>query len=156
MIRENPASRTHREVSKFTHRERAALPNNDAYASASRRASLHGAVQLSRDSTITAPTMHSNRAAREAAGSAVNVSALLSTSVPSLMLRGERHTGTNFLDAIIQYNFKRAPEHQWSVAALATPLRARKCYHFFGVSTPCVTCRTGPSLAALRSAPTSG
>ena len=70
-------------------------------------------------------------------GSAVNVSALLSTTVPSLMLRGERHTGTNFLDAIIQYNFKRAPEHQRSVAALAVPLRARKCYHFFGVSTPC-------------------
>ena len=70
-------------------------------------------------------------------GSAVNVSALLSTTVPSLMLRGERHTGTNFLDAIIQYNFKRAPEHQQSVAALAAPLRARKCYNFFGVSTPC-------------------
>ena len=53
------------------------------------------------------------------------------------MLRGERHTGTNLLDAIIQYNFKRAPEHQRSVAALAAPLRARKCYNFFGVSTPC-------------------
>jgi hypothetical protein len=75
----------------------------------------------------------------EAAGSVVNVTAtaLLRTSVPSLMLRGERHTGTNFLDAIVQYNFWRAPKHQRAVTALAAPLRARKCYNFKGVSTPC-------------------
>ena len=73
----------------------------------------------------------------EAAGSVVNVTALLRTSVPSLMLRGERHTGTNFLDAIIQHNFRREPQHQRAVAALAAPLRARKCYNFFGVSAPC-------------------
>ena len=73
----------------------------------------------------------------EAAGSVVNVTALLRTSVPSLMLRGERHTGTNFLDAIVQYNFRRAPRHQGAVAALAAPHRARQCYNFFGVSSPC-------------------
>ena len=67
----------------------------------------------------------------------VNVTALLRTGVPSLMLRGERHTGTNFLDAIVQANLRRAPLHQREVAALAAPLRARKCYDFFGVSTPC-------------------
>ena len=85
-----------------------------------------------------APSRRGDAAATdEAAGSVVNVTALLRTSVPSLMLRGERHTGTNFLDAIVQYNFRRAPRHQRAVAALAAPHRARQCYNFFGVSSPC-------------------
>ncbi len=45
--------------------------------------------------------------------------------MPTLMLRGERHTGTKYLDAIVQYSFWRAPKHQRAVTALAAPLRAR-------------------------------
>tara|TARA_B110001452_G_scaffold2850_1_gene2519 strand:+ start:52 stop:1122 length:1071 start_codon:yes stop_codon:yes gene_type:complete len=57
--------------------------------------------------------------------------------IPSLMLRGERHTGTNFLDAIITASFRRPPFHQRRAMAATVTLRTRKCYNFFGVSTPC-------------------
>lgn len=61
----------------------------------------------------------------------------LSARMPSLMLRGERHTGTNFLDAIITANFRRPPLHQRRAMLATVALRTRKCYTFFGVSTPC-------------------
>lgn len=42
--------------------------------------------------------------------------------IPSVMIRGERHTGTNFLEAILAANFRRSSQDV--DAALAAAARA--------------------------------